>query len=58
LGDTPTSYIPTNGSPVTRTVDIAAYGVVMSMFKVYGGVHDYVGPMGRRGLLGLTVRID
>ena len=46
-----TSRIPTNDSPVTRTADIVTYDVAMSLFGLYG-VRDFVGPMGRIGLIG------
>jgi hypothetical protein len=51
LGLVATSYIPTNGTSVTRAADIILSDVSMSMFRLYG-VRDFVGPMGRRGLLG------
>jgi len=52
-GQVVTSYIPTNGSSATRAADIITYDVAVSLFKLYG-VRDFVGPMGRRGLLGDT----
>jgi hypothetical protein len=46
-GQVATSYIPTG----TRAVDIITNDVAMPLFRLYG-VRDFVGPMGRRGLLG------
>jgi hypothetical protein len=51
LGQVTTSYIPTNGTRVTGAADVILTDVYMSMFRLYG-VRDYVGPMGRRNLLG------
>jgi len=51
-GHVTTNYISTSGCLVTRAADIVLYEVAMSLFRVYG-VRDLVGPMGRRGLLGV-----
>jgi hypothetical protein len=51
LGQVATSYIPINGTRVTRAVDNILTDVSMSMFRLYGA-QDFVGPIGRRGLLG------
>jgi hypothetical protein len=46
-GQVATSYIPTG----TRAADIITIDVAMSLFRLYGE-RDFVGPMGRRGLIG------
>ncbi len=51
IGQVATSYIPTNGTRVTRAADVILSDVAMSLFRLYG-VRDFFGPMGRRGLLG------
>ncbi len=47
-GQVATSYIPTG----TRAADIITNDVAMSLFRSHG-VREFVGPMGRRGLLGV-----
>jgi hypothetical protein len=51
LGQVATSYIPANGTRVTRAADVVISDVAMSLFRLYN-VRDFVGPVGRRGLLG------
>ena len=51
LGQVATSYIPTNGTRVIRAADMVQNDVFLSLFKLYG-VRDFIGPIGRRGLLG------
>jgi len=52
-GQFATSYIPANGSPAIGAADIITYDVAMSLFRLYG-IRNFVGPMGRRGLLGAS----
>ncbi len=51
LGQVATSYIPTNGTRVTRATDVVLSDLSMSMSRLYG-VRDFVGPVGRIELLG------
>ncbi len=46
-----TSYISTNGTRATWVADGILSDLSMSMFKLYG-VRNFVGSVGRRGLLG------
>jgi hypothetical protein len=53
LGQVATSYIPANGTRVTRAADVILKDLSMSLFRL-NGVRDFVGPTGRRGLMGET----
>ncbi len=51
LGQVATSYIPTNGTRVTRDADVILDDLAMSTLRLYG-VRDFPGPLGMRSLLG------